>query len=138
MIQAEDILEVMGQRAKSVCAKVYPQDRPNATDAKLTEFIVVSIPYSQSIKMLGENDDWWLDQTVVFEIYIADKKKASNPKEYNSVRMKELRSQLDGIFPMIDEYRRFKITRPRVVVTASSDGNGYHFTRVQAKMTTMV
>lgn len=138
MIQAEDILEVMGRQAKSVCAKVYPQDRPNATDAKLTEFIVVSIPYSESIKMLGEDDDWWLDQTVVFEIYVADKKAAANPKQYNDKRMKTLRSQLTDLFPIIDGERRFKITRPRMVITATSDGNGYHFTRVQAKMTTMV
>lgn len=138
MITAEDILEVMGRQAKAVCEKVYPQDRPNATTDKLTEFIVVSLPYSESNKMLGEDDDWWLDETVVFEIYVADRKSANDPKLFNKSSMKYLRESLLQLFPIVDERLGIKITRPRTVVNASGDGNGYHYTRVQAKMTTMV
>ena len=138
MIGAEDILEVMGRQAKSVCTKVYPQHRPNATTEKLTEFVVVSLPYAESNKMIGDDDDWWLDETVVFEIYVADKKSASDPKAFDLGKMKILRSTLRSLFPIVDAQRRFKITRPRTVVNASSDGNGYHYTRIQARMTTMV
>ena len=138
MIEPEDILTVMGVEAKKVCTKVYPQDRPNATTDKLTQFIVVSLPYSPSNKTVGESDDWWLDQTVVFEIYVADKKTASNPKEYDVKTMKALRQNLRALFPIIDRALGIKITRPRTVVMASSDGNGYHYSRIQAKMTTMV
>lgn len=138
MITPEDILEVMGKQAKTVCTKVYPQDRPNASTEKLTEFIVVSLPYSESNKMLGEDDDWWLDETVVFEIYVADKKTASDPKLFNHKEMKKLRESVKGLFPIIDYTNGFKITRPRIVVNASSDGNGYHYSRIQAKMTTML
>lgn len=138
MIEPEDILTVMGVEAKKVCTKVYPQDRPNATTDKLTQFIVVSLPYSPSNKTVGESDDWWLDQTVVFEIYVADKKTASNPKEYDVKTMKTLRQNLRALFPIIDRALGIKITRPRTVVMASSDGNGYHYSRIQAKMTTMV
>lgn len=137
MIEAEDILEVMGKQAKKVCNKVYP-NRPLATTNKLAEFIVVSLPYSESNKMLGENDDWWIDETVVFEIYVADNKRADNPNETNTKRMKELRSELKARFPIVDDERRFKITRPRTVVNHSSDGNGYHYSRLQGKMTTLV
>ena len=52
--------------------------------------------------------------------------------------MKRLRKALKGIFPIIDDERRFKITRPRTVIPGSSDGNGYHYTRIQSKMTTLV
>lgn len=138
MIEPEDILKVMGVEAKKVCAKVYPHDRPNATTDKLTQFIVVSLPYSVSNKMLGEDDDWWLDMTVVFDIYVADKKTASNPKEFDMKPMKTLRSGLRALFPIVDTTLGIKITRPRTVVNAGSDGNGYHYTRIQAKMTTMV
>lgn len=138
MITAEDILEVMGRQAKKVCDKVYPQERPNASIDKLTEFIVVSMPYSESNKMLGEDDDWWLDETVVFEIYVADRKGASDPKLFNKSSMRLLRDSLLQLFPIVDSSIGIKITRPRTVVNASSDGNGYHYTRVQAKMTTMV
>ena len=138
MIEPEDILKVMGTEAKKVCAKVYPQDRPNATTDKLTQFIVVSLPYAPSNKMLGEDDDWWIDQTVSFEIYVADKKTAANPKEYDSKSMKPLRANLRALFPIIDTNLGIKISRPRTVITASSDGNGYHYSRIQAKMTTMV
>ena len=59
---------------------------------KLTQFIVVSLPYSVSNKMLGEDDDWWLDMTVVFDIYVADKKTASNPKVFDMRPMKTMNS----------------------------------------------
>lgn len=138
MIEAEDILTVMGKQAKTVCSNIYPQERPNATTESLKEFIVVSLPYSESNKMLGEDDDWWLDETVVFEIYVADKKTANNPKELNTKRMKELRNGIKALFPIVNNEIGIKITRPRVVINASSDGNGYHYSRVQGKMTTMV
>ena len=138
MITPEDILEVMGRQAKTVCERVYPQERPSAVTDKLTTFIVVSLPYSESNKLLGEDTDWWLDETVVYEIYVADRKSASDPKLFDNRTMKELRQQLRATFPLVDGEGRFKITRPRTVVNASSDGNGYHYTRIQAKMTTMV
>lgn len=137
MLEAEDIQEVMGRRAKTVCTKVFP-NRPNASTEKLTEFVVVSLPYSESNRMLGEDDDWWLDETVVFEVYVADNKKAENPTEPNTKRLKAIRSGIRSLFPIIDEEGRFKIVCPRTVINQSSDGNGYHFTRIQAKMTTMV
>lgn len=138
MIEPEDILTAMGKQAKKVCSNVYPQDRPNATTDALREFVVVSLPYSESNKMLGEDDDWWLDETVVFEIYVADAKTASNPKEFNTKRMKELRDGIKALFPIVNRVVGFKITRPRTVINASSDGNGYHYSRIQGKMTTMV
>lgn len=137
MIQPEDIITIMGQQAKTVCTKVYPQERPNATTEKLTQFIVVSLPYSMVNKTIEEDDDWWVDMTVVFDIYVADKKKASNPREMNIQTIKTLRENLLGVFPIIDREHGLKITRPRTVINFSSDGEGYHYTRIQAKMSTM-
>ena len=88
--------------------------------------------------MLGEDDDWWLDMTVVFEIYVADDKTAADPKQFDVKTMRSLRSQLKALFPITDETVGISITRPRTVIVASSDGNGYHYSRIQAKMTTMV
>lgn len=125
-------------QARKVCTKVYPQDRPNATTDKLTEFIVVSLPYSESNRIMGEDSDWWLDETVVFEIYVADKKTAADPKLFDLKEMKKLRNSLRALFPITDSGLGIKITRPRTVINASSDGNGYHYSRIQGKMTTMV
>lgn len=136
MLTPEDILETMDSEAKKVCAKTFPQERPNATDEKLKEFIVVSLPYSESYKTMGENDDWWLDITVVFEIFVADRKTNQDPKEFNVPAMKRLRLALRELFPIVTP--QFKIVSPRTVIPASSDGNGYHYTRIQAKLTTMV
>ena len=127
----------MDLEAKKVCKKTFLQERPNATDSKLSEFIVVSLPYSTSNKTMGEKDDWWIDLTVVFEIFVADRKTNQNPKEFNQPKMKELRENLFELFPILSQ-GRFKIVRPRTVIPASSDGNGYHYTRIQAKLTTMV
>lgn len=138
MIEPEDILEVMGRQVKKVCDKVFPQDRPNATSDTLKRFVVVSIPYSPSNRTVGETDDWWVDQTVVFEIYVADRKTADNPKEYDYKTMRTLRRSVKELFPIFDHGLGIKITRPRTVIAGSSDGNGYHYSRIQAKMTTMV
>lgn len=137
MVSVEDILRLMDERAKSVCSRTYLQERPNAVTSPLKEFIVVSIPYSESRKTIGA-DDWWLDQTVCFEIYVADRKTAENPKDFNQPSMKRLRSAVYSLFPIIDTTLGVKITTPRTVIPASSDGNGYHYTRIQGKMTTMV
>ena len=138
MLEPEDILKVMGTEAKKVCAKVYPQERPSAVTDSLKQFIVVSLPYSESNKMLGEDDDWWLDETVAFEIYVADKKSASDPRLFDLGTMQSLRERLKALFPIFEDSNRFCITRPRTVINASSDGNGFHYSRIQAKMTTMV
>ena len=137
MIAPEDIRTAMGKQAKQACEKVYPQDRPNATTDALKEFIVVSLPYSFVNRELSE-DDWWLDVTVVYDIYVADKKTASNPKQVDDKSMKQLREALLATFPMVNHDLGIKIVRPRIVITSSSDGNGYHYSRIQAKMTTMV
>ena len=129
---------MMGMQAKTVCEKVYPQERPNAVTETVKDFIVVSLPYSEVNRTMGENDDWWVDMTVVYEIYVADKKSAADPKAFNLQRMKALRDALRSLFPIFDTESRFKITRPRTVINAASDGNGYHYSRVQARMTTMV
>ena len=137
MITPEDILETMDIRAQTVCKRTFLQDRPSATDSKLKEFIVLSLPYSPTNKTMGEDDDWWIDVTVVFEIFVADRGKTNqNPKEFNQPAMKELRKKVFDLFPIITD--KFKIVRPRTVIPASSDGNGYHYTRIQAKLTTMV
>lgn len=138
MLTPEDILEVMDAEARKVTERTFLQYRPNATDKALTEFTVVALPYSFVNRTMGETDDWWIDVTVVFEIYVADRKTAQNPKDFNQPAMKRLRKALYDVFPIIDQEQRFKITRPRTVIPASSDGNGYHYTRIQAKLTTMV
>ena len=137
MITPEDILEMMDLKAQTVCSRTFTQQRPNATDSRLTEFIVVSLPYSVSNRTIGD-DDWWIDITVVFEIFIADRGTSANPKEFNVPAMKRLRKSLFELFPIVDEDLGICIASPRTVIPASSDGNGYHYTRIQAKMTTMV
>lgn len=138
MIQPEDILEVMGRQAKTVCSLVYPQNRPNAVSKRHDVYIVVALPYSPVNKTLGEDDDWWVDQTVVFELYVADKKGAADPRLLNGEVMKEKREAILALFPIVDYSLGIKITRPRVVIPASSDGDGYHTSRIQARMSTMV
>lgn len=138
MIQPEEILTTMGTKAQTVCSSVFPNERPNAVTDKLSQFIVVSLPYAISNKTVGEDDDWWLDMTVVFEIYVADKKRASSPKYADLDTIQSLRESLLDLFPIIEDDNEFVIARPRIVISCSSDGDGYHYTRVQAKMTTMV
>lgn len=131
-------MKAMGRQMNGVCKNIFPQFRPNATDESLMEFIVVSLPYSEVNRTMGENDDYWRDLTVVYEIFVADKKTARNPKQIDDDKMKELRLEVEKRFPLVDKTLGIKIVRPRTVIPASSDGNGYHYTRIQAKMTTLV
>lgn len=128
----------MGRRALNVCNVVVEDNRPNATDEKLTQFIVVSLPYASMNRILGEADDWWVDMTVVFDVYVADLKSAKKPNRTDSPTMEALRQRLYSQFPIVDRTLGIKITTPRTVVNSASDGNAYHYTRIQAKMTTLV
>lgn len=138
MITPEDIKEIMGRKAKEVCDTVVEDNRANATDEKVMQFIVVSLPYSAMNKTVGEDDDWWVDMTVVYEAYVADKKSANKPNRTDSKAMKKLRQDIFGLFPIVDEEKGVKITRPRTIINSASDGRAFHFTRIQARMTTMV
>lgn len=138
MITQEDIKKVMGRSALTICDYVFEDNRPNASDERLTQFIVVTLPYSAMNKIVGECDDWWIDMTVVYDIYVADLKSAKKPNRTNSDVMKDLRQKCYALFPIVDSELGIKITRPRTVINSASDGNSYHYTRIQAKMTTMV
>lgn len=138
MITPEDVKEVLGRRALTVCDTVVEDNRPNATDEKLTQFIVVSLPYASVNKTIGESDDWWIDMTVVYEVYVADTKVAKKPNRTSSKAMKALRKKIFELFPIVDMELGIKITTPRTIVNSASDGNAYHYTRIQAKMTTLV
>ena len=131
----------MGRQVKGICQRVIPQDRPNAVTEKMTNFIVVSLPYSETYGLMGESDEarnWWLNITVVYEIFVADRKNADGPKELDDKTMERFRKQVFDTFPLCDTEKGFKIVSPRTVISASSDGNGYHYTRIQAKVTTLV
>lgn len=138
MITPEQVKRLMGRNALKVCKTVVEDNRHNATDEKLTQFIVVSLPYAAVNKMMSEDDDWWVDMTVVFEVYVADKKSARKPNRTDSDTMESLRVSLMALFPIVDTSAGIKLTRPRTIINSASDGNGYHYTRIQAKMTTMV
>lgn len=137
MITPEDIKKIMGRRAKTVCPNVL-EERPRATTEELGSFIVVLLPYSPVNRLLSEVGDWWMDMTVVFDIYAKDIVTAKFPNRPDSDTLESLRTGVLGLFPIVDREVGLKIVRPRVVVNSASVDDDYHYTRVQAKLTTMI
>lgn len=121
--------------------KMYLFDRPSAVDKSQNAFLVLSLTAirNQIIGedgVLGETDFDWSDTTLIIEIFVRDNGKASNPNEVSINSVDAYTEQLKGLFPITDATSGVTAVKPRVIVPSHSDGNGFHYTRVHAALTT--
>ena len=124
--------------------KMYLFERPSAVLNGQTSFLVVSLPGTITNQIIGEDgtvgeDDFdWSDATLAIEIFVKDDVKASNPNEVSIIAVNTYTEQLKSLFPMVDYTLGVEAVKPKVVIPAHSDGNGFHYTRVHARISTMV
>lgn len=139
MVSVKEILHGLKQKALTVCDNVCEQERPSATDSKLKEFVVVSIPVAIHEGVIGAVLDWWVHTTVEFEVYIKDKATSKNPNQMDIPRSDEIMRGLLDIFPFKIEGtdHTYNIFDPTVLYVGRTDNNGYHKTLIQATLTTI-
>lgn len=136
MIRILDYMKVAHDAVKAVCDKVYLKDRPKSVDQKSDAYIVVDMPSyisNREIDYSGSFD--YYVTTINIYIYVRDKVTPKHFENIDIVKMDELLKQVLALFPIADKEKGVKIHRPRVVVS-NSDGDGWHFSLVSARMTT--
>lgn len=143
MAQTKTLLQAITAALKPMGMKMYLFERPSAVLEGQSSFLVVSLPGTITNQIVGEDgsvgeDDFdWSDATLTIEIFVKDDVKASNPDEVSINAVNTYTEQLKGLFPIADLTRGVEAVKPKVVIPAHSDGNGFHYTRVHARISTM-
>ena len=133
------MFEVMCAGVEPLGIRTYLQERPAATKEKADAFIVVSLPSSIRNQEISSDGSYnMFETTAVFQIFVKDDTSASNSNEMAVISINSKAEALLGLFPMTDKTKEITVSVPRIVIPASSDGNGFHYMRIQANLSTTV
>lgn len=137
MGQLKTFLQTAIEGALSVGVRIY-FDRPEAVDTSIDRFMVVYLPSGiRNREVSGAKSAFnWSNCTVSFEVFVRDSMKAASPNEPAVMDIDELVDNLMSVFPIVDRTNDIVISTPRIVIPSSSDGNGFHYSRINASLTT--
>lgn len=136
MINLKDYIQALYEAVQGVADAVYIADRPTAVLPKTDTFIVVDIPsYISNREMDKTGDFGYYVTTATIDLFVRDKQTAQKVGQVNILKMDTLLKKLLELFPIKDEERSVLVSNPRVILSAS-DGNGFHYTSIQARLTT--
>lgn len=122
-----DVLESLYNAVAGIASKTY-LDRPQSVDAKLNDFVVVSLPVTFYRKTLGSGYGLYNSYCRI-EIYVRDNSFGGR----NIARIRELQVAVLDKFPISDG--SILACKPRVL-DAQSDGEGFHAIVIQATIST--
>lgn len=130
-------LEVAVTGALSLDLPIY-FSRPTALDTAITQFLVVYLPSGIREREIGGHSGGydWSTCTVAFEVFVRDNMKASIPNDADIPSIDTIIDALMDVFPIVDREHDVVISKPRIVIPASSDGNGFHYSRLHASLST--
>lgn len=136
MIGIRDIFESLYNAMKDVCENVYLQERPSSVIERVDSYIVVSLHSTVANREIGNAGEYnFYVTTGQIEIYVRDKVSANKPNRIDINEVDELVKGVIGKFPIKDD--NILATKPRITL-ATSDGNGFHCTIIQTRITTLV
>lgn len=132
----KDILKSVYDAVEGICERTFIQDRPKSVIDSLNDYMVVKAVSSFNNREVDEKGSYdYYESTVQIEIYVKDRVSASNPNQINILSIDDKVTQVLSLFPIKD--RHIHAMRPRVTLSIS-DGNGFHCTIIQARLTTLV
>lgn len=136
MMSIKDILKSVYDAVEGICERTFIQDRPKSVIDSLNDYMVVKAVSSFNNREVDEKGSYdYYESTVQIEIYVKDRVSASNPNQINILSIDDKVTQVLSLFPIKD--RHIHAMRPRVTLSIS-DGNGFHCTIIQARLTTLV
>ncbi len=136
MVNIKDYTQAMYEAVKGCADAVYIADRPTAVSDKTDTFIVVDIPsYINNREMDRSGDFGYYVTTATIDLFVRDKKTSQKVGQVDIVKMDKMLKALMGVFPIKDTERGVLIYNPKTILSAS-DGNGFHYTSIQARLTT--
>lgn len=136
MVEIKDYLQALYEAVQGCVEAVYIADRPTAVSEKTQTFIVVDIPsYISNREMDRSGDFGYYTMTATIDVFVRDKQSALKVGQVDIVKMDTLLKKVLGLFPIEDTERSVFVSNPRTILSAS-DGNGFHYTSIQARLTT--
>lgn len=136
MMSIKEILKSVYDAVDGICERTFLQDRPKSVIESLNDYMVVRAVSSFNNMEVDEKGSYgYYNTTVQIEIYVKDRISASNPNQINILSIDDKVTQVLSLFPIKDEH--IHAMRPRVTLSIS-DGNGFHCTIIQARLTTLV
>lgn len=136
MVNIKDYLQALYEAVQGCADAVYIADRPTAVSEKTGTFIVVDIPSYISNREMDRSGDYdYYVATATIDIFVKDKKSAQKVGQVDIVKMDALLKKVLALFPIEDTERNVFVSNPRTILSAS-DGNGFHYTSIQARLTT--
>lgn len=136
MIEIAKYLNVLYDAVDGIADARYVADRPKSVGTKTNTFIVVDIPNyiaNREIDKSGAFD--YFVTTATIDVFVRDKLTAQRTEMLDVLTMDKLLKKTLEKFPIVDEERGVRVTNPRVILSAS-DGEGFHYTSIQARLTT--
>lgn len=131
-----DILKSVYDAVDGICERTFLQDRPKSVIDSLSDYMVVKAVSSFNNREVDEKGSYdYYESTVQIEIYVKDRVSASNPNQININSIDDKVTSVLSLFPIKDSH--IHAMRPRVTLSIS-DGNGFHCTIIQARLTTLV
>lgn len=136
MIEIAKYLQALYEAVDGIADARYIADRPTAVAEKTNTFIVVDVNNYISNREINRSGDYnYYVTTASVDLFVRDKKTAQKVEQVNIVKMDELLKKVLNRFPIVDKERGVMISNPRTILSAS-DGEGFHYTSIQARLTT--
>lgn len=136
MVNIKDYIQALYEAVQGCADAVYIADRPTAVLPKTDTFIVVDIPSFINNREMDRNGDFgYYTMTATIDIFVRDKQTAQKVGQVNIIKMDTLLKKILSLFPIEDKERGVLVSNPRTILSAS-DGNGFHYTSIQARLTT--
>lgn len=136
MTSLKQILKSLYDVFDGICDRTFIEDRPRSVIESLSSYIVIRLVSAVANREISDRGEYnYYVTTVQVEIYVKDLISASNPNQININMMDEKVQEAWSRFPVKDEH--IMATKPRVTLTMN-DGNGFHCTIIQARLTTLV
>lgn len=134
MTTIEDIYNDVGRAMKGVCERIYPKNRPRATDTRVGSYMVVRLPstiYNWEIGGDGGYNDF--TTTVQLEIYARNAASSKSPNGFDVGKTSEMVKATLARFPIVTEH--IYVGSPMVTMQAD-DGDGFDVTIIQGRLRT--
>lgn len=132
MMTINTLYNDIGTAMKGICDKIYPKNRPNSVDEKISSYIVVRLPsgiYNQEIGW-GYND---FTTTVQIEVYVRNKTSSKAPNGFDIKTTSDKVDKILSKFPI--STKNITVAHPTITLQAD-DGNGFDVTIIQGKLRT--
>lgn len=133
-----DIQTLLVKGTKGICDAQHLQNRPQATDKTGDNFMVINLGSRLTNEEISDDLGYnWQETYATISIFVKDDISSSNTNKVKAKTLSTLTEKLRSVFPLKDETLNVKAYRPRIIVPGAGDGNGYHYSTVQVRITTL-